>query len=130
MLHQGPTITSSTGPSIDHTLNSAKGTYIYIETSSPRKKNDTARLASETWLPTNSLCFTFWYNAYGASTGSLKVYLANENATLQSLIWVIDGQQSVNSTDWKQAIVPVSFDKDFKIVFEGIVGTSITGDIA
>ncbi|RMZ97804.1 MAM and LDL-receptor class A domain-containing 2-like [Brachionus plicatilis] len=130
LLHQGPTVSSSTGPSIDHTLNSDKGTFIYIETSSPRKENDIARLASETWSSTNSLCFTFWYNAYGRTIGSLKVYIADSNSTLQNLIWEISGQQSNDSTDWKQGVVSVSYDQDFKLIFEGKVGTSITGDIA
>lgn len=129
LLHQGPTLTTSTGPSIDHTLNSDKGTFVYIETSAPRKKNDYARLASETWPSTNSLCFTFWYNAFGSSVGSLKVYVADENSTVQNLIWEVSGQQSSNASDWKQGVVSLSSDKDFKIIFEGIVGTSITGDI-
>jgi thiamine pyrophosphokinase len=45
-LNQDETLSGGTGPSVDHTTNSNNGHYIYIEASSPRKFNDTARLLS------------------------------------------------------------------------------------
>ncbi|CAF0741650.1 unnamed protein product, partial [Brachionus calyciflorus] len=134
LLHQGGTPTPTTGPSIDHTFGNSNGTFVYIETSIPRTSNQLAWLVSETLSPTNSICFTFWYNAFGSTVGSLKLYYADANATRQNVIWEITGQQSVNSRDWKQGVVALSNSNDFKLIFEGRVGgvgfNSFDGDIA
>lgn len=42
----GTTGSTSTGPASDHTTKTNTGHYVYIETSSPRRPNDTARLIS------------------------------------------------------------------------------------
>ena len=47
------------------------GYYLYIESSSPRLLNDTARIYSPVYGADSSSggCFTFWYHMYGSSTG-------------------------------------------------------------
>lgn len=47
---------------------------MYLETSSPRLENDTARLFSPEYPPprNNDSCFIFWYHMYGATTGNIS----------------------------------------------------------
>lgn len=47
------------------------GHYLFIESSSPRMLNDTARLFSPVYAPPEAplACFTFWYHMYGSTTG-------------------------------------------------------------
>ena len=54
---------------------SAKGWYMYIETSAPRVTNDTARLVSQTIQARTAYCFSFWYHMYGAHVNRLNVYI-------------------------------------------------------
>lgn len=47
------------------------GHYLFIESSSPRILNDTARLFSPVYSPPEAplVCFTFWYHMYGSTIG-------------------------------------------------------------
>jgi hypothetical protein len=94
---------------------------------------------SETFSPgqDQSICFKFFYHAYGDSIGTLSIYLADSNATKTSILWQLSGQQSKNGYDWKQGIVPItSITQDYKIIIEGTVGkgkmytSHYSGDIA
>nr|CAD7407717.1 unnamed protein product [Timema poppensis] len=86
----GPTPSGhvGTGPSYDHTLGSGlSGHYMYIESSSPRLENDTARLFSPVFGAHDSqdACFSLWYHMYGATTGYLRVYVKPEGVDLRRL---------------------------------------------
>ncbi|CAF4361398.1 unnamed protein product, partial [Rotaria sordida] len=52
------------GPDRDHTLGTSKGHFLFLETSAPRKPNDTARVVSPVFAPTTSgeCQFRFWYH--------------------------------------------------------------------
>lgn len=58
------------------------GHYLFIESSSPRIPNDTARLFSPVYgAPDASalaegVCFTFWFHMYGSSTGESYIYIS------------------------------------------------------
>ena len=67
---------------------SLKGKYMYIETSSPRRPGDKAKLVFT--IPNNGemSCLSFYYHMYGASVGTLNVYNGN------SKVFNISGQQS------------------------------------
>jgi len=54
----GPTPSSSTGPSADHT--SGNGKYVYIETADPVELGDYAVLKSGTGPSTRGSCLNFW----------------------------------------------------------------------
>ena len=48
------------------------GHYVYIETSAPRVKGDTAWLFSQPFNAfTGSKCMLFWYHMYGQGIGKL-----------------------------------------------------------
>lgn len=53
-----------------------KGWYMFIETSYPRKPNDTAALVSPAIQKTGSYaCVIFWYHMFGPHIASLNVYM-------------------------------------------------------
>lgn len=66
-------------------LLSGKGWYMYIETSYPRKPNDTAGLVSPTIQKAgSSACVLFWYHMFGPHVNALNVYMkvGNWNAMI------------------------------------------------
>lgn len=85
------------------------GWYVYIETSWPRKMNDTARLISSSIPGTTASkgkCLSFWYHMYGADINTLSVYV--RTGAHDSMLWSktgtrgdkwIQGQATVTSRD-------------------------------
>ncbi|XP_067654295.1 MAM and LDL-receptor class A domain-containing protein 1-like isoform X2 [Haliotis asinina] len=124
----GMTSSASTGPSHDHTLGTGQGRYLYIETSAPRLPGDKAWLVSQTFSPSQSgSCISFWYSMYGATVGSLNVYIRVPGRT-DNMIWHQSGN---HSNYWLFGQVPISErSNSYIIVFEGVRGNSYTGDIA
>jgi hypothetical protein len=57
-----------------HVFISASGWYLYIETSRPRKPNDTARLISPSTTESKS-CLRFFYHMYGRDVNELRVFI-------------------------------------------------------
>lgn len=53
------------------------GNYIYIETSSPRKAGEKAKIEVDIPKKGNKFCLSFYYHMYGASVGTLNVYRGN-----------------------------------------------------
>ncbi|XP_078360932.1 MAM and LDL-receptor class A domain-containing protein 1-like isoform X3 [Oculina patagonica] len=120
LLQNGKTPSSGTGPSKD---NSGKGYYAYIETSSPRRSGDNARLISGPFRDVQ--CLHFSYSMIGDSIGSLNVY---HNLHGQDLdIWSKKGPQ--RSSEWHSTNVTV-YGTNYYIIFEAVVGSSYSGDIA
>ncbi|XP_049825124.1 MAM and LDL-receptor class A domain-containing protein 2-like isoform X2 [Aethina tumida] len=133
MNYNTPSGTIGTGPSYDHTLGKDQGGYyMYIESSS-RNENDTARLISPVYEPTKKdVCFEFWYHMYGATTGTLRVYLkkAKEDSNLKSS-WVLFDMKGNQGNVWYKSrhfIGPI--DDNYQIIIEGVRGASYVSDIA
>ena len=126
--NRGSTDSVNTGPSFDHTYQTKEGYYMYIETSSPQKRGDKARLISETIKRSSfGSCVNFWYHAYGNSIGTLNVFTRVRSQLSTNPVWSLSG----NYGDvWRQAAVTVTSSEDFEVVFEGIVGSSFDGDIS
>ncbi|XP_047128245.1 MAM and LDL-receptor class A domain-containing protein 1 isoform X1 [Hydra vulgaris] len=128
----GETSSWRTGPSKDNTKNDKSGSYYYIEASYPQKKGDKARMTSELFRPTNRFgrCLQFYRHLYGASIGTLNVYVkygAGNSSDAETLIWSDSGNQG---DSWIQSQVPVYSSSPYRLVFEAVVGSSYTGDIA
>lgn len=70
------------------------GYYMYLETSSPRKKLDTADLYSPPYKFNGTVCVTFWYHMFGASIGRLHVYLTQEDKSSPEEKWKRKGKTS------------------------------------
>jgi hypothetical protein len=74
-IGRGTTSTPNTGPATDHTTGTQLGYYIYLESSSPAKFNDTVRLVSPNVIVMDKeTCFRFYYHMFGSSIYRLNVY--------------------------------------------------------
>ena len=82
------------------------GSYIFIETSSPRNSGDKAKL--ELSVPVSgSSCLVFFYHMYGSSMGSLNVFDGNKKVFNES------GNKGDN---WHKAEVTISSNKVSKTI--------------
>lgn len=108
---QGKTPSRLTGPVTDHTTGGSTGYYIYIETSSPRKANDTARIESATIPATQLKCLQFWYHMYGPHVDTLNVY-TKANGQLGSPVWKLSGTQG---NKWRHAVVSLTVSSKFQV---------------
>ena len=83
---------------------------MYIETSSPRKPGDKAKLVLT--VPNNgeTSCLSFYYHMYGATVGTLNVYSGN------SKVFHISGNQSNNWIMVERNIILNGLVRDKKIV--------------
>jgi hypothetical protein len=120
VTNKGTTVTALTGPSVDHTTDSTNGFYAYIETSSPRKENDKARIVSPL-VNINFFggCFKFFYHMFGSDINKLNVYMQTNNDPLANPIWKKQG----NKGDvWISGSIYIySQFSNIKFVIEGIV---------
>ena len=116
----GSTSSGNTGPSDDIT---GGGSYMYYETSGVPQSPVT--ISSECFdisaLAAPALIFN--YHMYGATMGTLNVYVNTDS------VWSMSGDQG---NQWNIAQVDLSayVGTNVTILFEGIYGTSFTGDMA
>ncbi|XP_016379938.1 MAM domain-containing glycosylphosphatidylinositol anchor protein 2-like [Sinocyclocheilus rhinocerous] len=118
---------------------SKQGFYMYIETSRPRKEGDTARLLSPTFsvAPKNpysissppAYCFSFYYHMYGKHIGTLNAFVKQKGQSTSDAgpAWSLSGNQGDR---WRQAKISIHPTASFQVMFEGIRGPGIEGDIA
>ncbi|KAK3546332.1 hypothetical protein QTP70_025671, partial [Hemibagrus guttatus] len=132
LRNQGKSRATSTGPSVDHTTNSAIGYYLYVDTTVGRW-GDRALLLSEIFPPGNrEQCFTFWYHIYGQNVGNLNLYTNNRTLhdngdKLGHLIWTDSGDEG---DVWWSAKVNINQKEPFWFVFEYRKGQASGGDVA
>ena len=73
---------------------------MYIETSSPRRKGDNAKLEKSGLSFSTKKCLTFYYHMYGSTMGTLNVFVGNRKIFTKSgnqgNKWI---KASVNITD-------------------------------
>lgn len=83
-------------------LGSTQGYYVYIETSSPRKANETARLSSVVFRPSgqNDSCFMrFWYHMFGKDVDTLSIRFRTSVTGPLRTIWNKTGKKSSYRND-------------------------------
>ncbi|XP_078352104.1 MAM and LDL-receptor class A domain-containing protein 2-like [Oculina patagonica] len=115
-LASGSTPSSSTGPTYSQ---GDSGNYMYIEASSPRKPGENAKLVVTVPINGRQSCISLYYHMYGASAGTFNVYSGNTK------VFSVSGNQGNN---W--LAVQRNLYLNGLVTFEGIVGSSYTGDIA
>lgn len=127
-LRKGPTPSIFTGPPFDHTTQSSNGVYAYIETSSPQKQNDSARILSPNLnIDQSGVCFKFFYYMYGSDVYRLNVY-AKSGDNLGKPIWQKEGEKG---NSWLLGHIFIeSFNGPLQLVMEGVAGKGERGDIA
>ena len=126
--------TGPTGPSLDHTLGTSAGFYLYMETSACciNEAGDEVFFESGTY-DTNgaSLELSFYYHMYGADIGTLNVDVY-ANGVWNEAVWTISGQQHTSDTAaYTKATVDLSsYSGSIKLRFRGVVTGYYRGDIA
>lgn len=128
-LKSGPTPTPNTGPNVDHSTGIDTGHYLYLETSLPAKLGQKARLLSPVINPaqlSDDCHLSFFYNMYGSSMGPLNIYLATERGGYPTLLYT---RQVYDQEFWAREVLHLNSTKNFQIIFEGVVGSSIYGDM-
>ncbi|GAB1285988.1 MAM and LDL-receptor class A domain-containing protein 1 [Apodemus speciosus] len=127
--HQGPTSTMNTGPMKDHTLGTAKGHYLYIETSGPQLFQDEAILLSPILNATeaNGCTFRLHYHMFGKRIYRLAVYQRIWSNSRGQLLWQIFGDQG---NRWIRKHLSITSRQPFQILIVASVGDGFTGDIA
>jgi hypothetical protein len=126
LLNQGETDSSDTGPHVDVTTGTDEGVYIYLESSYPAKFGEKALLVSDFIPSTLGGCFGVYYFMHGEDVYQFNVHM-NDSTNGLKLLNRISGEQGFA---WQQLLINVSNSNEFRIILEGIVGSSYQGDIA
>ncbi|XP_076819483.1 astacin-like metalloendopeptidase isoform X1 [Clavelina lepadiformis] len=127
-LNRGSTVSDYTGPAVDKTTGTAKGQYLYIETSSPQTNGMKARIMTpELAVPDKVHCLEFSYNMFGENIDRLNVYKQPTDGC-KSLIYTDYGDHG--NSDWITVKIPIYELNPYQIIFEGGRGNGYKGDMA
>ncbi|KAL0966606.1 hypothetical protein UPYG_G00297350 [Umbra pygmaea] len=123
----GSTPNPNTGPDCDHTTNTASGHYFYLPSSGDDLPGQTARMASPLFPADKGVCLQLWYHMFGKGMGTMNVYQSSEKGDKVLLLSYTGDQGAL----WRFAQASLQMDgKDYKIVVEGVKGSSQEGDMA
>ncbi|CAF3608819.1 unnamed protein product, partial [Rotaria sp. Silwood2] len=116
------------GPDRDHTLGTPQGPFLFLDTSAPRKPNDTARVVSPVFAPTTSgeCQFRFWYHMYGYDVASLNIYTRTLVGGPLTLVW---SQSHSRGDEWLRGTTILKVQQPFQVLIEGVRGNSYEGDM-
>ena len=135
--------TPSGTPTVDHTLSSALGHFLYIDPTG-RLEADEAHFASPTYVASQPRCLRLWYHLYGAGQGTLRIQQKPDTTRARTL-WSKSNDQGLNDdsccTDqlivlfvldniWRQARVTIPAllgQGSYRILIVGVVGAKPTG---
>ncbi|XP_043546352.1 MAM and LDL-receptor class A domain-containing protein 1 isoform X2 [Chiloscyllium plagiosum] len=125
--NKGQTSTINTGPSKDHTLGTAEGTYLYIEASDQQFGNTAVLLSPILDATVNKTCiFRFHYHMFGKQIFKLAVHKRTFRNTKGEQLWARYG----NHGDlWLREMLFINSSQPFQILMEGTVGDNLGGDI-
>ena len=91
------------------------GYYVYIETSSPRRKGDKAWLVSQTYpAAPNGKCLNFYYHMYGLDINLLHVIVKPIGAPFGISVWNKTGNQG---NVWRHGQATVQATGRFQVSF-------------
>ncbi|XP_074871606.1 apical endosomal glycoprotein isoform X2 [Carettochelys insculpta] len=111
------TNTAAAGPAADHTVGTAQGYYMIVDTSRDSlPPGQAATLSSGQYRPlTAPQCLSFWYQLGPGEPGSLTLHV-EENGLQRRLFSV----SSVQGDAWRQGRVTVPATGAWKVVFEAV----------
>ena len=128
-VSQGGTPSANTGPDVDHTLGTAAGKYIYLESSVCFNKRSNLVTPCLDLTTASTPQMIFWYHMFGAAMGELHIDVFTQGSWTQDAIPAIQGNQgnqwsqaSLNLTPWAGDII--------NIRFRAVTGADFTSDIA
>ena len=123
--NQGPTPSSGTGPTGDHTTGS--GGYVYLEATGALPGDDAVVTGPVIAASAGAPTMTFWYHMNGSGMGMLEVH--DYDGTNWNMVWSIIGPQGAA---WLQATVPLTVygpNNRSEFRFRAIRGSSFQSDI-
>lgn len=104
------TTSSGTGPSVDNTLGTALGKYVYTEASNGATGNVaylTLPVMNTTSLTTPQI--EFYYHMFGSAITELALEAYNTSTTKWDTIFSLQGQQqTANNSPWQKGVVSLS----------------------
>ena len=122
----GPTSSKETGPSVDHTLSTAKGHYMCAQGASS-ESGHLATLQSTKLSATGSGCsLTFYYYMYGSNIGSLEVRIKKSDGSTATQ-WIRNGG---HGSQWMYGRVGIGLQSNVFVQFVATRGQNYQGDIA
>uniref|UniRef100_A0A096M1D9 Zonadhesin-like n=1 Tax=Poecilia formosa TaxID=48698 RepID=A0A096M1D9_POEFO len=121
--HSGSTPSDLTGPNQDHTTGA--GFYMYLE-GDDVTYGDPARLLSPSCQLDGPICFHFWYHMLGSATSMvLNVYQLQGNKATR--VWTtVDNK----GPEWQLGLADLRISGPFKLIIEGIRGSTAQSDLA
>ncbi len=123
------TPSSDTGPSIDHTLGTSTGKYLYLEASNGCTGQEAYLTSPCIDIQTGTTELRFWYHAYGSDVGSIHVDALESADWVEDIVTPIAGDQG---NTWKEQIVDISSytGETIKLRIRGITGSGWSSDLA
>jgi hypothetical protein len=131
LAEDGSTPSSDTGPDIDHTLGTAAGKYVYVETSGCN--NTTAHLVSDIYDFSALVApkISFWYHMYGATMGTMSLDVDSSGLGNWDLDVVPNWTGNVNVWQLKEiSLIAYTGKPNVRIRIRANTGTSFTSDMA
>ncbi|XP_066912161.1 uncharacterized protein [Clytia hemisphaerica] len=128
-IGKGATPSHRTGPSVDNTIKTKTGKYLYFEASwvsgtTPLRRGSRVILESPI-IFSSQVCMKFAYHMYGKGVGSLEIHIRRGKHSRK--MWSKKGDQG---DKWYQAEVELAINIEYKITIEAVRGNSYYGDIA
>ena len=135
LADNGGTPSSATGPTVDHTVGTTAGRYIFLETSSSTAGVGDTLVSSiiNTGVNDTILELSYWYHMHGATMGTLEAWVIDVATGTPALLNTITGQQQAGQTDaWLQSKVAIAGFENSQIMlaFVGVAGSSYTSDMS
>ncbi len=131
LAEDGSTPSTTTGPDIDHTLGTATGKYLYVETSGCN--NVTAHLVSGIFdfSALSAPKIKFWYHMLGATMGTMHMDV--DTTGLGNWVLNVAPAWTANVNLWQEKTIDLSTyagRPSIRLRFRGQTGTSFTSDMA
>lgn len=130
-VYAGATPSAATGPDVDHTVGTAAGKYVYLETSGCN--NVQGHLVSEVYdfSALTAPKIKFWYHMLGATMGTMSIDVDPTGLGT----WDLDvvAPWTANANVWTEQVVDLSAyagNPTVRIRIRGNAGTSFTSDMA
>ncbi|XP_078573379.1 MAM and LDL-receptor class A domain-containing protein 1-like [Branchiostoma floridae x Branchiostoma japonicum] len=105
-------------PGVDHTKETAAGSYAFIQSTASNQPGDTARFISPVIVPseTDTCNINFYYQVDGSEAGMLRIYKKGYHSNRRSLVWT-SPLNRVNA--WTVTTVSLVHANPFQVIIEG-----------